>query len=110
MIKHVIEEMSYSDENIIDKIKMLNVSEGSGSRRDIIKKKDINSGKYLLKNRKDIKLSKLVNIFNKLNKKKLKIHWNSRKIIKQKIYSYKKLKGWKPIKSNIVDIINIIKN
>jgi nucleoside-diphosphate-sugar epimerase len=90
-------------------INLLNV-EAITKAIDIIKKKDINSGKYLLKNRKDIKLSKLVNIFNKLNKKKLKIHWNSRKIIKQKIYSYKKLKGWKPIKSNIVDIINIIKN
>ena len=41
--------------------------------------------------------------------KKLKINWESQKFIKQKIYSYKKLKGWKPVKSNITDIINIIK-
>jgi nucleoside-diphosphate-sugar epimerase len=77
---------------------------------NIIKNKNIYPGKYLLKNNKDIKLSDLVESFNKLNNKNLKINWGSRKIIKQKIYSYKKLKGWNPVKSNIIDIINIIKN
>lgn len=76
---------------------------------NIIRKKNIYPGKYLLKNNKDIRLSEVVENFNKSNKKKLKINWESKKIIKQKIYSYKKLKGWRPVKSNINDIINIIK-
>ena len=76
---------------------------------NIIKKKNIYPGKYLLKNNKDFRLYEIVENFNKSNKKKLKINWESQKSIKQKIYSYKKLKGWKPVKSNITDIINIIK-
>ena len=32
------------------------------------------------------------------------------KLNKEKSLSYKKLKSWKPIKSNISDIIKIIKN
>ena len=48
---------------------------------NIIKKKNIYPEKYLLKNNKDIKLSKIVENFNKLNKKKLKINWESQKFI-----------------------------
>ena len=77
---------------------------------NIIKKKNIYPGKYLLKNDKDIRLFDLVKNFNKLNDKKIKVVWESQKIIKQKIYKYKKLNGWKPIKSNITDIIKLIQN
>ena len=64
----------------------------------------------MLKNNTDIRLFNLVKKFNDLNDKKLKVVWDSQKIIKQKIYKYKRLNGWKPIKSNINDIINLIKN
>ena len=77
---------------------------------NLIKKKNIHPGKYLLKNNTNIRLFNLVKKFNDLNVKKLKVVWESQKIIKQKIYKYKRLNGWKPIKSNINDIINLIKN
>ena len=77
---------------------------------NIIKKKNIYPGKYLLKNDKDIRLFNLVKKFNKLNDKKIRVIWESQKIIRQKIYKYKKLNGWKPIKSNITDIIKLIQN
>ena len=64
----------------------------------------------MLKNNTDIRLFNLVKKFNDLNDKKLKVVWDSQKIIKQKIYKYKRLNGWKPIKSNINNIINLIKN
>ena len=52
----------------------------------------------------------IIQIFNKENDRKIKIKWLSNKLIKEKSLSYKKLKSWKPIKSNISDIIKIIKN
>ncbi len=71
---------------------------------------DIKPKKYLLKNSKNIKIKKLVTQFNKLNKKKIKISWGSKKILSQRIKSYHKLIGWKPEQSNINEIIKIIKN
>ena len=73
VIQHVIEEMSHSDENIIDKIKMLNVSEGSGGRRDIIKKKDTdidltNGLKIKITKRCDIGVINIRNIIKKIKK------------------------------------------
>ena len=72
-------------------------------------KKNIKPGKYLIKNNKNVKLKELIDKFNYKNNKKIKIIWLSNKIIKEKIYPYSQLKNWKPLKSNIVDIINNIK-
>jgi len=52
----------------------------------------------------------MIQIFNKENDRKIKVKWLSNKLIKEKSLPYKKLKSWKPIKSNISDIIKIIKN
>ena len=71
---------------------------------------NIKPGKYLLKNNKNLNIFKLIEIFNKTYLKKIKVFWKSKKRINQKIYSYNKLSGWKPVKSNISDIIKIIKN
>ena len=48
-------------------------------------------------------------LFNKQNKKQLKVKWNSNSLVKSRIYPYDKLKGWKPNNSNIKDVINYIK-
>ncbi len=77
---------------------------------DLISKKNIKPGKYLINNHKNIKLYDLINVFNNTNKKKLKINWLSNKMLTEKNLAYDKLKSWKPLKSNILDIINIIKN
>ena len=69
----------------------------------------ISPKKYLLKNNSETKIFDLIKIFNKQNKKQLKIKWLSSIYIKDKIYPYDKLKGWKPNNSNIRDIINYIK-
>ena len=50
----------------------------------------------------------LINIFNKNTNKKIKVKWLSNKIIKEKIYTYKKLKGWTPKESSKIEIIKII--
>ena len=71
--------------------------------------KSISPNKYLLKNNSETKIFDLIKIFNKQNKKQLKIKWLSSIYIKDKIYPYDKLKGWKPNNSNIRDIINYIK-
>ena len=65
--------------------------------------------KYTLKNKFNTKIFNLIKIFNKQNKKKLKVKWLSNQLIKDKIYQYDNLKGWKPNNSDIGDIINYIK-
>jgi len=75
---------------------------------NIILKKNIKAGKYLIKNNSGYKMIDLISTFNKNTKKKLKVKWLSDKIIKEKIYPYKKLKGWTPKESSKIDIIKII--
>ena len=90
-------------------INLLNVQDIIEAIKLILNKKIIPK-KYLLKNSFDTKIMKLVTIFNKNNKKQLKIKWKSDKVIKNKIYPYDKLKGWKPNYSDIGDIIKFIKD
>ena len=60
------------------------------------------------------KLIQLINIqflknkFNLQSKKKLKIKWLSKRLIKEKIYKKNRLKNWSIKNSNIKDIIDII--
>lgn len=76
----------------------------------LIVKKNIAPKKYLLTNNFYIKIFNLVKLLNKQNKKKFKVKWLSSRLIKDKIYPYDKLKGWKPKNSYIRDIINYIKS
>ena len=97
--------------NILSKnlfINLLNV-EDIASAVYLIHKKNIKPEKYLLKNIKDTHIYEMVKKFNRVNNKKIKVKWLSDNLIKEKSLPYKKLKSWKPRKSNISDIINIIK-
>jgi len=98
--------------NIVSKnlyINLLNVEDITNAVY-LINKKKIEPGKYLLKNKRDINVNEIIKKLNKDNNKKIKVKWLSNKVIKEKTLPYKKLKSWKPRKSNISDIINIIKN
>jgi len=75
---------------------------------NIIIKKNIKAGKYLIKNNSSYKMLDLISVFNKNTQKKLKVKWLSNKIINEKIYPYKKLQGWAPKESSKIDIIKII--
>lgn len=76
----------------------------------LISMNDIKSGKYLLKNKINFNMFKLVKQFNKKNKKKLKVKWMNNYKVDDKSLSYNKLKSWKPIKSNVKDVIRNIKD
>ena len=76
----------------------------------IILKGNIRPKKYLLINNAYTKIFYLFKTFNNQNQKKLKIKWLSNRLIKDKIYPYDKLKGWKPRNSYVRDIINYIRN
>ena len=76
---------------------------------NIIIKKNIETGKYIVKNKFNYKMIDLINAFNKSTGKNIKVKWLSSIIIKERIYPYKKLIGWKAKKSSIIDIIKIIK-
>ena len=98
--------------NIVSKnlfINLLNV-EDIVNAVYLIHKKKIKPEKYLLKNKTEININEIIQKLNKENKKKIKVKWLSSKFIKEKSLPYKKLKSWKPCKSNISDVINIIKN
>ena len=77
---------------------------------NLLIKKNIKGDKYVVKNKVSYKMIDLIRAFNLMTDMNLKIKWLSNKIIKEKIYPYRKLLGWKPKKSSIIDIIKIIKN
>jgi len=88
-------------------INLLNVKDILEAVNLIINKK-INPGNYVLKNKYNFSLQKIVSKINYNNKKKIKIKWISSKIIKEKFYEYKKLPYWRPQFSNIDDLANFI--
>ena len=74
----------------------------------LILKKNYKSDTYILKNQNNFKIYDIIKKIEKYSQKKIKVKWLSNKIIKEKIYKFKTLKGWKPKNSNIKDIIRII--
>ena len=84
--------------NIIDIINCVN----------LIINKSFKSGNYSLVNSKNYSILEIINKHKKNNKKKIKVKWLGNEIIKEKIYMYKKVSGWKLNYSNLDSIINII--
>ena len=89
-------------------LNLLNISDIINAIRLIVKKK-IKSGTYLLKNKNNFRIDKVIKEFNKNARKKIKIRWLSKKTISEKIFDFKKLKHWKPENSNIQKISELIK-
>ena len=77
---------------------------------EILINSNIQSGNFVIKNSKYFNISKLIKLINKDNYKKIRIKWLSNKTIKNEIINNKKLKSWKPKKSTINDIKNLILN
>ena len=73
-------------------------------------KKNIKTGTYILKNSNFTSILELINYINKNSNKKIKVKWLSSIKIKDKFLKYKLLKSWKPKKSNIKNIKNLILN
>ncbi len=84
-------------------LNLLNV-EDIVSAIEIIIKKNIASGKYLLKNSRYFNIYKLINYLNLSPNINIKAEWLSNALVKNKILNYKTLKNWKPKKSNIKNI------
>ena len=96
--------------NIVSKnlfINLLNVTDISNAIK-LILNNFYRPGTYLLKNKKDYLISDLINKINNNSKKKIKIKWMSKKIMKDKIYRYKNLKNWKPLNSKIEHLVKVI--
>ena len=89
-------------------LNLLNIVDLISAIKLIIKKK-IKSGTYLLKNKNNFNINDVIQEFNKKLKKKIKIKWLSKKIIRYAVYDFKKLKYWEPKHSNIQNIIEHIK-
>ena len=88
-------------------INLLNVKDIVSAIK-LILKKSYKSDTYILKNKNNFKIYDIIKEIEKYSKKKLRVKWLSNKIIKEKIYKFKTLKGWNPKSSNIKDIIKII--
>ena len=89
-------------------LNLLNISDITNAVK-LILKGNVKPDSYILKNNKNFSISKIVDSVNSFSRKKIKVKWLSNKIIKEKIYNYRRLKKWKPINSNIRDIVDIIK-
>lgn len=76
---------------------------------NIILKKNIVAGDYTLKNNKTLSISKIISTLNATSERKMRIRWISNKVLKEKIYNHKALKGWRPNNSRISDIVDLIK-
>ena len=74
----------------------------------LILHKKTKSGNYAIINKKSFGIYDLISKFNKVKKKKIKLKWKSKKIIKEKMIAYKKVPGWKPRFSSINDLIKYI--
>ena len=59
--------------------------------------KKIKMGNYSIINNKFFSIKNIIIEFNKRNKKEIKFNWLSTKIVKEKLFSYKKIPGWDPI-------------
>ena len=90
-------------------LNLLNVEDISDALHLIIRK-NIKPNQYLLRNDKDYRIKDIIELFNKSLKKKINVSWLSSKIIKQKIFPYKRLNCWTPKKSQLKDIVRIIEN
>jgi NAD dependent epimerase/dehydratase family. len=88
-------------------INLLNIKDINSAVNKILETK-IKPDQYVLKNDKDFKISDIINKLNIQNVKKIKIKWLSKKIIKNKVTKYSKIKTWKPKESNISDVVNYI--
>ena len=88
-------------------INLLNVKDIVSAIK-LILKKNYKSDTYILKNKNNFKIHEIIKKIEKYSQKKIKVKWLSNKIIKEKIYKFKTLKGWKPKNSDIKDIIRII--
>ena len=88
---------------------LLNVKDINSAIIKILNGK-IKADQYVLKNNKDFKISYLIEKFNEKFNKKLKVKWQSNKIIKYKVTKYNNLRSWKPKESAVSDIINYIAN
>ena len=88
-------------------INLLNVKDIINAIK-LILKKNYKSDTYILKNKNNFRIYDIIKKIEKYSQKKIKVKWLSNKIIKEKIYKFKTLNGWKPKNSNIKDIIRII--
>ena len=96
--------------NILSKnlfLNLLNVSDINNATK-LILEKNLKPETYVLKNKKDFCISTIIDDINNSSNKKIKINWMSKKIIKEKIYNYKNLSGWKPLNSKVRDISRLI--
>ena len=58
----------------------------------------------LLKNSQYLSIYKLINYLNLSRNINIRVKWLGNALVKNKILNYKKLKSWKPKKSNIKNI------
>ncbi len=77
---------------------------------NIILKKKVMPGNYLMCNKENVKVSNLVKLINSTSHKKIKVQWSSNINLKEKIYKYKMLPFWRPNNSKIKDLAKFIIN
>ena len=88
-------------------INLLNIKDVISGVSTLLEKK-IKPGKYNVINDKNFEIFGIVSKIQKQIKHKIQIKWISSKTIKEKIYNYKTIPGWKPKNSTFNDLIDFI--
>ena len=114
-ILNVIKKKLHKNQNIIInsknlKMNFLNIKDVINAISSVEIENKLKSGKYLVCNKKNFRIKKIIDNYNLLNKKKIKYKFKNEKKINTEIPSVPPLPNWKIKHSNISDIINFLKN
>jgi nucleoside-diphosphate-sugar epimerase len=113
-ILNVIKKKIYKKEEIVInskylKMNFLNIKDVVNAVSLVEVNNRLKSGKYLVCNKKNFEISKIINDYNLLNKKKINYKFENEKKINTKIPAIPILPNWKIKHSSISDIINFLK-
>lgn len=114
-ILNVIKKKLHKNQNIIInsknlKMNFLNIKDVINAISSVEIENKLKSGNYLVCNKKNFRIKKIIDNYNLLNKKKIKYKFQNEKKINTEIPSVPPLPNWKIKHSNISDIINFLKN
>tara|TARA_B100001063_G_C16749506_1_gene549432 strand:+ start:659 stop:1516 length:858 start_codon:yes stop_codon:yes gene_type:complete len=105
---HTNQKVLINSKNL--KMNFLHIKDVVNAISSVEVKNKLKSGNYLICNKKNFRINKIIKNYNLLNKKKIKYKFENERKINTQIPSIPFLPNWKIKHSGILDIINFLKN
>ena len=105
---HTNQKVLINSKNL--KMNFLHIKDVVNTISSVEVKNKLKSGNYLICNKKNFRINKIIKNYNLLNKKKIKYKFENERKINTQIPSIPFLPNWKIKHSGILDIINFLKN